>query len=68
MRHGGNTGGHNVGVADWRWPALASPNSLKHQRPSLVRDGRLVLGSWHSTPELRPRGFHYVTYTIELAV
>src|SRR6266508_3748666 len=26
------------------------------------------LGSWHSTPELRPRGYGYITYTIELAV
>src|SRR2546425_5025207 len=26
------------------------------------------LGSWHSTPELRPRGCCYLTYTIGLAV
>ncbi len=26
------------------------------------------LGSWHSTPELRPQGYGYITYTIELAV
>src|SRR5713101_3624845 len=61
MRHGGNTGGHNAGVSGRPGPALASPNSLKNQRPSLVSDGRLVLGSWHSTPELRPRGLQQQT-------
>src|SRR2546427_9359606 len=44
----GTTGGNTAGVAARRRPALASPSSLKNQRPSLVRDGRLLLGSWHS--------------------
>src|SRR2546426_5184694 len=26
------------------------------------------LGSWHSTPELRPRGYRYITYTNKPAV
>jgi hypothetical protein len=67
MSHGGNTGGHNAGVSSCRWSALASRNSLKNQRPPLARDGRLLLGSWHSTPELRPRGYRCVTHMVGLA-
>ena len=42
-----------LGIAGRRWPALASRNTLKNRRPSLVSDGRLGLRIESSTTELR---------------
>ncbi len=40
---------------------------LETRRPPLVRDGRLLLGSWHYL-ELRPRSSYTTTYAIRLPV
>src|SRR5712692_6207729 len=45
----GANGGANGDVSGRCWPALASRNSLKNQRPSLVRDGRLLLSGVRTT-------------------
>src|SRR5260370_26762724 len=46
----------------------SSVRRLGGERATGFEPATSSLGSWHSTPELRPRGCCYITYTIGLAV
>src|SRR3989441_12808902 len=46
----------------------AGGSQLAAERATGFEPATSSLGSWHSTPELRPRGYHSITYTIRLAV
>ena len=41
---------------------------LTSERATGFEPATSSLGSWHSTPELRPRGYSVITYTVRLAV
>src|SRR5213594_496587 len=46
----------------------AGGSQLAAERATGFEPATSSLGSWHSTPELRPRGYSVITYTVRLAV